>query len=254
MARVIRRLPEWSGSDDAVLRQLIKRRHCLSVLAQELGFRGWPDAVAVLGGATANAPGMANKFVVGHGRIVSQDRVSRSACDAALTSAAREALSHLRHGEAIFLIRLPDATELAVGLGTSRSELPQEMLARLSAAAQEQLARGRDARERRQNATIFHLKVADTVEHYFLAARASADLLLLVGMYGAIAGTFVHGELRKSEQERDLSVTPERMQQFKEIAARIVGSAPAFMCSGRLSGVAARFADCVAMEMLFADA
>jgi hypothetical protein len=45
-----RRLPELRDRDASELRALIKRRHCLAIVARELGFQGWPHAVGVLSG------------------------------------------------------------------------------------------------------------------------------------------------------------------------------------------------------------
>jgi len=40
----LRALPELREADDAALAATVKRRHCLAVLARELGFDGWPHA------------------------------------------------------------------------------------------------------------------------------------------------------------------------------------------------------------------
>src|SRR6185436_1730841 len=45
-----RRLDEFRDCDPASLGASIRRRHCLAVIARELGFQGWPHAVAVLRG------------------------------------------------------------------------------------------------------------------------------------------------------------------------------------------------------------
>ena len=45
-----RQLPEFKDQDVSSLSASIKRRHCLAVVARELGFQGWPHAVGVLGG------------------------------------------------------------------------------------------------------------------------------------------------------------------------------------------------------------
>ena len=45
-----RRLDEFRDRDPASLSESIKRRHCLAVIARELGFQGWPHAVGVLRG------------------------------------------------------------------------------------------------------------------------------------------------------------------------------------------------------------
>jgi hypothetical protein len=47
-------LPEFRGIDSASLPSRIKRRHCLTVIARELGFQGWPHAVAVLRGTDSS--------------------------------------------------------------------------------------------------------------------------------------------------------------------------------------------------------
>ncbi len=48
--RRVRTLPELRSLDEADLEDAIRRRHCLSVIARELGFGSWPQAVAVLRG------------------------------------------------------------------------------------------------------------------------------------------------------------------------------------------------------------
>ena len=46
-----RTLPELKKvPDDGTLAAEVKRRHCLAVIARELGFEGWPHAVSVLTG------------------------------------------------------------------------------------------------------------------------------------------------------------------------------------------------------------
>ena len=42
----VRHLPELSGCDAGSLGGRMKRRHCLAVLARELGFAGWPHDAA----------------------------------------------------------------------------------------------------------------------------------------------------------------------------------------------------------------
>ena len=46
----IRRLPELRDRDASELPAYVKRRHCLAIVARELGFQGWPHAVGVLSG------------------------------------------------------------------------------------------------------------------------------------------------------------------------------------------------------------
>jgi hypothetical protein len=46
----VRRLPELAGSNDEVLSSKIQRRHCLGVIALEVGFDGWNHALSVLSG------------------------------------------------------------------------------------------------------------------------------------------------------------------------------------------------------------
>ena len=45
-----RRLPELRDCDASELPAFVKRRHCLAIVARELGFQGWPHAVGVLSG------------------------------------------------------------------------------------------------------------------------------------------------------------------------------------------------------------
>jgi len=49
-----RQLPELRSSDAAAPPGEIRRRHCLAVIARELGFQGWPHAVAVLRGTDSS--------------------------------------------------------------------------------------------------------------------------------------------------------------------------------------------------------
>ncbi len=46
----LRALPELRTLDEESLAASLKRRHCLAAIARELGFEGWPHAVAVLRG------------------------------------------------------------------------------------------------------------------------------------------------------------------------------------------------------------
>jgi hypothetical protein len=46
----IRQLPELRDHDLASLPASVKRRHCLAIVARELGFQGWPHAVGILSG------------------------------------------------------------------------------------------------------------------------------------------------------------------------------------------------------------
>lgn len=48
--RRLRTLPELHDLDDIELADQVRRRHCLAVIARELGFAGWPQAVAVFTG------------------------------------------------------------------------------------------------------------------------------------------------------------------------------------------------------------
>ena len=48
--RRVGKLRECRGFDDATIASQIKLRQCLAVVAQELGFNGWPHAVHVLSG------------------------------------------------------------------------------------------------------------------------------------------------------------------------------------------------------------
>ena len=49
--RRLRKLDVFQALDDTAIATKVKRRHCLAVVARELGFRGWPHATQVLGGA-----------------------------------------------------------------------------------------------------------------------------------------------------------------------------------------------------------
>jgi hypothetical protein len=48
--RRVRLLKEFRDTGDAAIAENILRRHCLAVLAREIGFDGWPHALAVLTG------------------------------------------------------------------------------------------------------------------------------------------------------------------------------------------------------------
>jgi hypothetical protein len=74
----------------------------------------------------------------------------------------------------------------------------------------------------------------------------------MAGLYGAVGETFGRVEMGNPATEHDLRPSPERVQQFREVATQIAAAAPAFMCNGRLSGAAAAFADCFAIAMLSA--
>ena len=48
--RRVRLLKEFRDSSDAAIVENILRRHCLAAIAREIGFDGWPHALAVLTG------------------------------------------------------------------------------------------------------------------------------------------------------------------------------------------------------------
>lgn len=49
----LRTLPELRNLEDGSQVDCLKRRHCLAVIARELGFEGWPHARAVLAGTAS---------------------------------------------------------------------------------------------------------------------------------------------------------------------------------------------------------
>lgn len=138
---------------------------------------------------------------------------------------------------------------------------------RLSEAQREAWVAGRDAMERTQRGRAFYVKTSGETGLYSLARDAAVfditppwnlsaadksrvEMTNLAGLYGAVAGTFGHGEMRKPPSERELGPSAERIQQFWDVATGVVAAAPAFICNGRLKGSAAAFADCFAMAML----
>jgi len=52
--RRVRKLPELTQTGDEALPTVIQRRHCLAVIARELGFDGWAHALSVLTGQRAD--------------------------------------------------------------------------------------------------------------------------------------------------------------------------------------------------------
>jgi len=48
--RRLRSMPAFAKMDDDAITAELRRRHCLSVIARELGFTGWSHAAAVLSG------------------------------------------------------------------------------------------------------------------------------------------------------------------------------------------------------------
>ena len=204
------------------------------------------------------------KFVIQNGRVAARESVSRDALDEGLLSTAREALARLRAEPSAVSVAWSDETEDIVGLGLPPLKMPVE---RLSEAQREAWAAGRDAMERTQRGTAFYVKTSGETGVHSLARHAAVfditsprnlsaadkprvEMTNLAALYGAVAGTFGHGEMRKPAGERDLSPSAERLQQFWDVATQIVAAAPAFMCNGRLNGAAAAFADCFAMAML----
>jgi hypothetical protein len=204
------------------------------------------------------------KFVVQIGRVTARESVSLDALDEGLLSTARDALARLRAEPSAVSVAWSDETEGLVGLGLPPLKMPVE---RLSEAQREAWVAGRDAMERTQRGTAFYVKTSGETGLYSLARVAAVfeitspwtlsaadkprvELTNLAGLYGAVAGSFGHGEMRKPAAERDLWPSAERVQQFWDVATQIVAAAPAFMCAGRLTGAAAAFADCFAMAIL----
>jgi hypothetical protein len=204
------------------------------------------------------------KFVIQNGRVAARESVSLDALDEGLLSTARDVLARLRAEQSAVSIAWSDKTEGTVGLGLPPLKIPVE---RLSEAQREAWVAGRDNMERTQRGTAFYVKTSAEIGFYSLAPNAAVfgitspwnlsaadkprvEMTNLAALYGAVAGTFGHGEMRKPAGERELSPSAERLQQFWDVATQIVAAAPAFICDGRLNGAAAAFADCFAMAML----
>jgi hypothetical protein len=204
------------------------------------------------------------KFVIQNGRVAARESAFPNALDDGLLSTARDALTRLRAGRSSVSVAWSDGTEGIVGLGLPPLKMPLE---RLSEAEREAWVAGRDAMERTQRDMAFYVKTSGETGLYSLARDAAVfdttspwnlsaadkprvEMTNLAGLYGAVAGTFGRGEMRKPAGERDLLPSAERVQQFWDVATQIVAAAPAFMCAGLLNGAAAAFADCFAMAML----
>jgi hypothetical protein len=257
VARVQRHCHELFEDDVDALVRNVRRRHCLSVLARELGFRGWQHAVATMAGGTASGQHAIARFVIGHGHVVSENRIWTAACDRKLMDVARDALARLRSGEAEVVVDAPDGSDIAIGLGWRIDfDLCSRNFERVSGTAREQFLARRESIEERQRATVFRVKIAERFAPYFLVPRESADLSAFAGMYGALSGSLIGPLLRdqrgNAEIERDLTSSVRRGQ-FAETAAAIIRSAPAFVCSGSLTGFSAAFAKCFAIVMLSED-
>jgi len=203
------------------------------------------------------------KFVIQNGRVAARENISLDALDDGLLSTARDVLRRLRAEPSAVSIAWSNKTEGTVGLGLPPLKMPVE---RLSEAQREAWVAGRDAMERTQRGTAFYVKTSAETGFYSLARNAAVfdispwnlsaadkprvEMTNLAFLYGTVAGTFGHGEMRKPAGERDLSPSAGRLQQFWDVATQIVASAPAFICDGRLTGATAAFADCFAMAML----
>jgi hypothetical protein len=204
------------------------------------------------------------KFVIQNGRVAARESVSFDTLDEGLLSTARDALARLRGAPSAVSVAWSGETEGNVGLGLPPVKMPVE---RLSEAEREAWVAGRDAMERTQRGAAFYVKTSGETGFYNLARNAAVfdiappwnlsaadkprvELTNLAALYGAVAGSFGHGEMQKPAGERELSPSAERLQQFWDVATQIVAAAPAFMCDGRLNGAAGAFADCFAMAML----
>jgi hypothetical protein len=204
------------------------------------------------------------KFVIQNGRVAARESVSLDDLDEGLLSTARDVLARLRAEPSAVSIAWSDETEGTVSLGLPPLKMPVE---RLSEAQRKAWVAGRDAMERTQRGTAFYVKTSAETGFYSLARNAAVfditspwnlsaadkprvEMTNLAAIYGAVAGTCGHGEMRKPAGERDLSPSAERLQQFWDVATQIVAAAPAFICNGRLNGAPAAFADCFAMAML----
>ena len=96
-----------------------------------------------------------------------------------------------------------------------------------------------------------YITASGETELYTLAREeSSADLMTLASLHGAVAGSYGRAQMQKPAQERDLRPTSQRIQEYREVATEVITAAPAFMCSGRLTGRLAAFADCFALAVL----
>jgi hypothetical protein len=206
-----------------------------------------------------------NKFVVSHGRIASQEGISLRALDDGLLGRARDALARLQKGQITVSLPWPDGTEGVVGLGLPPFKMPVERLSEAQRDTLDTWEAGREAMKHKGRA--FYVTTAGETEVLSLAREAAlvevntpwnlssatpspVDTTNLAGLYGAIAGNFFGVELHKPAHLRDPRPSPERIQQFWDVAIRIVAAAPAFVCNDRLSGAAAAFADRFAIAVL----
>jgi hypothetical protein len=250
----LRRLPELADLGDATLRARVRRRHCLKAVAREMGFKGWSHCKSLFGDRKPAASSDVAKFIIGSGQIVARRRVDDSEPAEDVRETAQGVLARVQQGAPTVRVLLADGAEATISLGMPLTANAVEYLRARLASVSSQSGVTPDAvlesLSRRERWSNFNITVGEARDHYKLISRESADLTTFAGVYGAVGGSFGGAEMRKPVGERDLTLSAMRLDQFRAVAAEVVAAAPAFICSGRLTGSAAAFADMLAMCML----
>jgi hypothetical protein len=248
----LRRLPELADLDDATLRARVRRRHCLKAVAREVGFKGWSHCTSLFGDRKQAASTDFAKCIIGGGQLVARRRVDDSESAEGLREAAQGVLARVQQGAPTVRVLLADGAEATISLGLTANavEYLRAQLARVPSQSGEAPDALLESVSRRERWSNFNITVGEARDHYKLVSRESADLTTFAGVYGAVAGSFGGAEMRKPVGERDLTLSAMRLDRFRAVAAEVVAAAPAFICSGSLTGSAAAFADMLAMCML----
>jgi hypothetical protein len=107
--------------------------------------------------------------------------------------------------------------------------------------------------KRRLRRSTFYVTTSTTTDLCYVVPDSVGDDIERAGLYGAIVGTFAPlARQQPRESEPRLDPIPQQPVDplVQQMCDEVFAAAPAFMCSGRLAGAAAEFADYFAIAML----
>jgi hypothetical protein len=196
------------------------------------------------------------RFVLGPGRFLSITRLSLSTLDETRLASAHQAFSHLLAPESTVSLPWPDGNAGRLGLGLPPSRLaPEAISERIKTLTDEMRKAWEDLEptKRRLRRWTFYVTTSTTTELCWVVPESLGDDIARAGLYGAlVSSTFTPAALQQArESEPRLGAIPRRFDPLvQQMCDDVFAAAPAFVCSGRLDGAAAEFADYFAIAML----
>ena len=182
--------------------------------------------------------------------------MSLDALDETRLASAHQALSKLLATESTVSLPWSDGSEGQVGLGLPPSTLDPEVIAEGIKTLKDDMRKAwenLDATKRRLRGSTFYVTTSATTELCWVVPESVGDDIARAGLYGAIVpSTFAPAALQQARESapRWNSIPQGPNPIVQQMCDEVFAAAPAFLCSGRLDGAAAEFADYFAIAML----